>query len=209
MLLFFLISYSLARKGVDFSMLLSKNTQECLKDNGYVFAIPRCWRSVGNMDTNCVQNCVNAHAAGMSRVDTYFFPCYSCGNIGGQVNTFWNNVIANKMDFTTLWFDIEGSWSSSYTTNQQFLNDMIEKARSIGIVYGIYSSQYYWGLFFGSNYKFKYASTIPVWYAHYDNNPSFSDWSKYSFGGWSEPTIKQYKGDTTLCSASIDFNYEK
>ena len=39
-------------------------------------------------------------------------------------------------------------------------------------------------------------------YAHYDQNPSFSDFS--SFGGWYKPTIKQYKGDARVCSVDID-----
>ena len=30
---------------------------------------------------------------------------------------------------------------------------------------------------------------MPLWYAHYDNNPSFSDFSP--FGGWKEPYAKQ------------------
>lgn len=34
-------------------------------------------------------------------------------------------------------------------------------------------------------------------YAHYDNNPSFSDFS--SFGGWKSPHAKQYAGDVTQC----------
>jgi hypothetical protein len=48
-------------------------------------------------------------------------------------------------------------------------------------------------------------SSFPLWYPHYDNNPSYSDW--YSFGGWSKPAIKQYVGDTSACSASVDLNY--
>lgn len=28
-------------------------------------------------------------------------------------------------------------------------------------------------------------TSLPVWYAHYDNNPSFSDWPSVKFGGWS------------------------
>jgi len=38
-----------------------------------------------------------------------------------------------------------------------------------------------------------------------DDSPSFSDFS--AFGGWSSPTVKQYKGDTTLCSMGVDENY--
>ena len=48
-------------------------------------------------------------------------------------------------------------------------------------------------------------SSVQLWYAHYDNNPSFSDFIQ--IGGWKKPNIKQYKGDTTLCSAGVDLNY--
>jgi hypothetical protein len=48
-------------------------------------------------------------------------------------------------------------------------------------------------------------SSFPLWYPHYDNNPSYSDWSP--FGGWTKPNIKQYMGTTSVCSASVDLNY--
>jgi hypothetical protein len=41
--------------------------------------------------------------------------------------------------------------------------------------------------------------------AHYDNNPSFSDFR--SFGGWSRPAIKQYHGTAYECGAGIDKNW--
>ena len=48
-------------------------------------------------------------------------------------------------------------------------------------------------------------SKYQLWYAHYDNNPSFSDFK--SFGGWTKPNIKQYAGTTNICSTSIDKDY--
>lgn len=59
----------------------------------------------------------------------------------------------------------------------------------------------------GSTSGCAYFTSKPLWYAHYDNNPSFSDYSKYAFGGWSTPSIKQYLGDTTLCSVGVDLNF--
>jgi hypothetical protein len=41
--------------------------------------------------------------------------------------------------------------------------------------------------------------------AHYDNNPSFSDFSP--FGGWNQPAIKQYVGDAVVCGAGVDKNW--
>ena len=47
--------------------------------------------------------------------------------------------------------------------------------------------------------------TFTFRYAHYDNDPSFSDFKP--FGGWSKPSIKQYAGDKTVCGAGVDLNF--
>jgi hypothetical protein len=59
-----------------------------------------------------------------------------------------------------------------------------------------------WGPIGGDSPAF---ADLPLWYAHYDNNPSFSDWRP--FGGWSKPAIKQYQGTTSTCGASVDLNF--
>lgn len=41
-----------------------------------------------------------------------------------------------------------------------------------------------------------------LWYAHYDDSPSFSDYTE--FGGWKDPHMKQFKGTTTECDAGVD-----
>ena len=169
--------------------------------------IIRGWQSLGRFDPNAVQNLKNAHSAGYpsSMTDVYFYPCLSCGDAAGQVASFWNSVVANKMDFKRLWFDIEGTWYSSQASNRAFFEELTGKAQAYGIVYGIYASSYYWGEIVGSGYTFKYASTSPLWYPHYDNKATFSDFKP--FGGWSAPYIKQYAGDKTLCSTDVDYDY--
>jgi hypothetical protein len=52
---------------------------------------------------------------------------------------------------------------------------------------------------------FTKGSLSPLWYAHYDNNPSFSDFEE--FAGWSRPAIKQFMGDATVCGADVDKNW--
>lgn len=46
---------------------------------------------------------------------------------------------------------------------------------------------------------------LPLWYAHYDNSQTFSDYDV--FGGWSKPAVKQYEGDKTSCGAGIDYDW--
>jgi len=85
---------------------------------------------------------------------------------------------------------------------KNFLQQMIDQAKSMGIVVGIYSSKSQWDPIMCGIAKF---NGYPLWYAHYDNNPSYSDW--VSFGGWAKPSIKQYAGTTSMCGAGVDLNF--
>ena len=62
-----------------------------------------------------------------------------------------------------------------------------------------------WESIMGSAQSCTGLSGVTLWYAHYDNSPSFSDFK--AFGGWTHPKIKQYKGDTTACGFGVDLNY--
>ena len=129
--------------GVDISQLHSVSIMQCFVENGYTFIIPRCQKSTGVLDDNCYQNVANAHAAGMSRVDVYFLPCYSYENVAGQITSFWNTVVQWDVSFERIWLDIEGKWSSNQNTNKEFFMELINTPRSIGFIHGIYCSYYF------------------------------------------------------------------
>ena len=103
-----------------------------------------------------------------------------------------------------MWVDVERyAWSSNKDSNQAFLQSIISELKSKRVSTGIYTNYYNWEEIMGLNYDG--AAHLPLWYAHYDNNPSFSDFD--TFGGWSSPSMKQYRGDTTICTAGVDLNY--
>ena len=62
-----------------------------------------------------------------------------------------------------------------------------------------------WNQIMGGTDKCPRFVNLPLWYARYDGNPSFEGFTP--FGGWTKPYIKQYKGTTPFCNASIDLNY--
>jgi hypothetical protein len=105
-----------------------------------------------------------------------------------------------------IWLDIEGSqyWTGSTSKNQAWYKELVDACKSKATKCGVYSSASQWSAIFGSS-SFSYGSSLPLWYAHYDNSASFSDFSK--FGGWTSPHAKQYAGTTTVCSMGIDKNY--
>ncbi len=114
--------------------------------------------------------------------------------------------------YGSVWVDVETnpssgcSWSGhDSASNCAFLTEILNRIKAKGKNAGIYASKYMWQSIFGSFTACASVASHDLWYAHYDNSPSFSDFS--SFGGWSKPHMKQYAGDTTLCGAGVDKNY--
>lgn len=73
--------------GVDVSQPASSSDFSCMKSNGYTFAVARVYCSSGHTDSNGPATITAAWNGGMSHVDGYIFPCYSCGNPAGQVRS--------------------------------------------------------------------------------------------------------------------------
>lgn len=198
-----------ATYGVDISSALSSTVASCFASAGLTYIIPRGYRSSGSVDTNVCTSITTAASAGIKTRDVYMFPCPTCSKTAAaQMSELVTYLNANCKSTWSgrVWLDIEGTqyWSSSTTTNQNWYKALVDSCSTYGVTCGVYSSSSQWSALFGST-SFTYGSSLPLWYAHYDNNPSFSDFS--SFGGWSSPHAKQYAGDTTQCNLGVDKNY--
>ena len=188
------MSATLATKGVDYSTALSVSTHQCLKTNGVSFVIPRAYYSYGAFDPNAPTNIANARAAGISFVDVYMFPCRG-KSAATQVNDLVSRLSGSN--YGQIWLDVETNPSSgcSWTqgtgaSNCQYVTDLVNAVKNLGKTPGIYSSYYMWESIMGGAGNCAGLGSVPLWYAHYDNSPSFSDFR--AFGGWKTPNIKQY-----------------
>ena len=203
------LSSTIATTGVDYSTAQSVGTHQCWRDNGMEFAIPRAYYSNGQFDPKGKQNVDNARAAGIPYVDIYMFPCRG-KSAQWQVDDLINNM--GDSNYGMIWLDIENNpsdgcnWDDfSDASNCDYVSYLIDQVRARGRVPGVYSSYYMWERIMGSSQNCQGHSSAPLWYAHYDDNASFSDFR--SFGGWSRPNMKQYVGDDTLCGAGVDYTY--
>ena len=194
----------LAVKGVDVSQPFSTATYQCMKNNGVSFAIIRGYCSYGGVDSHAVAGLQAARAAGLV-TDIYMFPCRG-KSATAQVNEMFSAIPSNLWGM--VWIDVETNPSSGcgWTgDNCGYITELVNAIKAHGKTPGIYSSAYMWQTIMGGRNNCPSLASQQLWYAHYDNNPSFSDFS--SFGGWSKPAIKQYVGDTTLCGAGVDYDY--
>ncbi|EGC32614.1 hypothetical protein DICPUDRAFT_81570 [Dictyostelium purpureum] len=204
-LIFLAVQRTVAFSGIDISQAASVGFFQCAKNAGFDFAIVRGYCSTGEIDPNGAQSIINARDAGVEYVDSYLFPCSSCGNGAGQAVSLVNHLKDTGANFGMIWLDIEGPglyWGDDQGANQAFFNELISGLESVGAHIGIYTSESQWIPIMGD---WAGGASYPLWYAHYDGNPSFSDFSP--FAGWSSPAIKQYNDQGLNCGVGADLNW--
>ena len=201
---------AVANNGGDVSQLWSTDTYRCAKDHlDWSFMIARSYHSYGAVDPNGRQNTINARAAGIQYTDVYHFPCV--GKISAQQQMEDDVTHTGRENFGMMWFDIETSvspgceWSSDKSRNCAFMGDLIRAGQGLSLKLGIYSSVYMWGLIMGDDCHVGADNHLPLWYAHYDHNPTFSDFQ--SFGGWTRPNVKQYWDSVGECGINADADW--
>ena len=109
--------------GVDISGGVDSGSFGCMVSNGYTFTIVRGYCSYGDVDPNAVSNIQNAYAGGMSHVDAYLFPCFSCGNPAGQVDALVGAIAGTG--YGMIWLDIEVYQWGDTSDNINFIQGLI------------------------------------------------------------------------------------
>jgi hypothetical protein len=101
--------------GVDSSVYVPEATYSKAKSEGFTKAVIRGFEEAcgvgGEVDPNFVTNYNNARAAGITNIDTYWFPCtgsgHACKSFGAQIAELGAVFNAHKMDIGTIWIDLE------------------------------------------------------------------------------------------------------
>ncbi|EFA76159.1 glycoside hydrolase family 25 protein [Heterostelium album PN500] len=172
-------------------------------------AIIQVWSGGYGMNNGVVSAIQAAQNAGFQTVDLYAFLCNQCSGNSPSSNVIQQIVSKIKqsgVSFGTLWIDVEqcsGCWGST-SANAAFVVEAVQTAASLGVRVGVYSSSGEWPQTVGTLTSL---SSYPQWYAHYDGVPAFSDSGAYQYGGWNNPEMKQYVGNTNQCGVSVDLDF--
>jgi len=165
----------------------------------------RVWQSNCKVDTHAVQSINHAYLAGMTRVDIYVFPSYTCA-LSGADQVRHTVAAMGDTKFNVLWLDIEmmgSNWSKDYAKNRAWLSDAIDAAKTLlgAPRVGIYSSAAGWQIAMGTQAGFP---DIQLWFAQYDAVPQVSDFRP--FAGWKSAVAKQFLGNVQVCGITVDVN---
>jgi len=204
-------SYALV-SAVDSSTLVSTATYSKALGEGFTKAIIRGYEEAcsigGEVDPNFVSSYNNARAAGITNIDTYWFPCNgsgnSCKSYATQLAELGATFNAHSMDIGTIWIDLEqdsvcNNWNYGAAGNQAQAQSLIAAMKATGFNFGIYSTPGEWGNLFGST-SFVLDDTAPLWFATFNNVETLTLGTP--FGGWTTAVGHQY----TDVSASGQFD---
>merc|ERR1711916_107755 len=101
-----------------------------------------------HVDANAKASVDALHDAGVRYINTYMFPCPTCGI---SASTQVRQLKDAGLRVSQVWLDIEGPqyWHSSQTENRAFLTELYHAATSEFGNVGIYSSESQWSPIFG------------------------------------------------------------
>ena len=138
-----------------------------------------------------------AHDGGMT-LDLYVYLLWDY-DISAQVTEAVE--LAAEYPVGRIWLDAEEEPGGRSATQ---LEDLLQEALSAcgEVECGIYTANWWWGPAMAGSTAF---SHVPLWYAYYDDQPSLATWANQAFGGWDNPTGKQYD-ETYVCGLNVDVN---
>ena len=237
---FFLLSFfSLclsSRYGIDSSVLLSTENFLCLINEKNISYIKmRIYRSIGDIDSNCVSSIHSAYLSGITDIDVYIFPCISSSSYSISHNitcetptnqllrsiqyleengiqiSYKNKVNQLKDNLPTvsrIWFDIEDEDPSKYFDSNPTINQQVlEEFTQAGE-----KEQINLGIYTTKTYWNNIMGNIegygkyPLWYPRYDGVNSMDFF--VPFADFTEVLIKQTGGDVGYCGITqVDSDY--
>ena len=134
-------------------------------------------------------------------------------SVDAYVYLHWNVDVAARVreDLDALadypigryWLDVEehpgGRKAPALAEKIQQALDVCEERQ---VACGIYTAGWWWRPHMRDRDDFAH---VPLWYAHYDEDPSLDTWADQSFGGWQTPWAKQWT-ETYFCGIDVDKN---
>ena len=130
------------------------------------------------------------------------FPCTgstsNCKSPTTQVGEITDFLLANKINVTRLWLDIEPpapsspchGWDFSKDENLALAKEFVSAVKATGLKWGVYANGNQWTAMFPSRDS-DVASDLPLWAVQFDGVPTIGSVDTF-MGGWTTAFAKQY-----------------
>uniref|UniRef100_A0A8R1DVD1 Lysozyme n=1 Tax=Caenorhabditis japonica TaxID=281687 RepID=A0A8R1DVD1_CAEJA len=196
---------------VDVSFRTTLSDMGCLREKGYKTVFVRALNPFGYFDREVLNTINNAYQAGLGS-EIYITPQINSTRTGAeQISLVYQNLRDNGVYVRSLWIQVASpiNWIGSVEERIQFIEDMLQRARNLGLSAGIYTSFYDWlELTGGWNSG---SSDVLLWYWHVlgtgvtgESNTTLEDFRP--FGKWSAAAVKQFGQVEKVCGMIVNRN---
>ncbi|CAI2354439.1 unnamed protein product [Caenorhabditis sp. 36 PRJEB53466] len=196
---------------VDFSVPTTLSQMNCLKTAKYSAIFVRGLAPTGSgvFDTNSITTIRNAYSAGLG-IEVYMTPQPLSTYQGyQQFDLLYNGLTQNGITIRSVWIQVTSpaNWQSSTTSNVNFINSIVSRAKQYGLTVGIYTNQYDWSQI--TNSWATLSSDVLLWYWHVlgsgvtgETPATFDDFR--AFGSFRAASVKQFAQVESLCSLTVN-----
>ncbi|UMM35494.1 hypothetical protein L5515_008091 [Caenorhabditis briggsae] len=197
--------------GVDLAVPATLAQMNCLKTSRYAAVFLRAFAPTGSgvFDTTSVNNIRNAYSAGLG-IEVYMTP-QPLSSLQGyqQLDLLYNGLTNNGITIRSVWIQVTSpaNWQKSATTNVNFINSIVSRAKQYGLTVGIYTNQYDWSQITGNWATL--SSDVLLWYWHVlgggvtgETPATFDDFR--AFGSFKKASVKQFAQVESVCSLTVN-----
>ncbi|GMR37851.1 hypothetical protein PMAYCL1PPCAC_08046, partial [Pristionchus mayeri] len=191
----------------------NSNNFQCLKNTYpyYSTVFVRAYKpdAGGSVDYNAVPNINMAYQSGLG-IEVYMTPSPTSSKTASQQVDEVTSALQNGgITVRSLWIQVTSpvNWSSSQSTNLNFVNQAISRIRQRGIRPGVYTSNYDWQQI--TNQATGLGSDVMLWYwnvyssgSNGESDPNFNDFRP--FGNWNSAAVKQFGQNESICGFTLN-----
>ncbi|KAJ1358596.1 hypothetical protein KIN20_017068 [Parelaphostrongylus tenuis] len=161
----------------------------------------------GEVDPAVVYNIQNAYNAGLG-TEVYMTPLpNSVKSAPQQFDEMYNYLTTSGIKLLTVWIQVTSpiNWYTSVTSNINFLENLVARAKDYGLNVGIYTNYYDWDQITSG----LVLEGTMLWYWNVygpgtagESSSDFNDF--YSFAGWYAPIVKQFGQAEYVCGVTVN-----
>uniref|UniRef100_A0A0K0F4J5 ANF_receptor domain-containing protein n=1 Tax=Strongyloides venezuelensis TaxID=75913 RepID=A0A0K0F4J5_STRVS len=146
---------------------LTPSQFSCIKYSGYDAVFTQIYSPMdgGSVDIYGTKNIITAYEAGLS-TEVYINPAPQSNKLGDtQFDEAYKQLTNAHIHVRSIWLKVTKPllWHQNVSYNVNFIRDMLNRAQSYNVNFGIYTNWYDWDQITGSTAVFQ-QDNLPLWY---------------------------------------------
>jgi len=190
------------------SDVLTRDDGQCLAQNSVNLVIMEGMDKSGTANPNFLINYVHLVLAKITKVNAVAY--VNDSTLAEDFCSHLTNVLPTSFK-ERVWLSVSsdsGLWSLDVSKRLAYLSEVATTCNQHGLNVGISSDRATWTTVFGSkDASLDVLKGLPLRYISQDGNSNFNDYPDNDFGGWLNPTMKQYLSNQNVCNHNMAFEF--